>query len=96
MFNATEESNETNFINTAFECFSFFLSSCHFYRFNPAFNMATIRQAINEAVERGNDLSQYCFIAVNFLYFICCLSFRLIGMRHTRLNDFTSALASFI
>lgn len=26
-------------------------------RFNPAFNMATIRQAINEAVERGTDLN---------------------------------------
>lgn len=26
---------------------------CTFCRFNPAFNMASIKQAINEAVERG-------------------------------------------
>lgn len=27
--------------------------SLYIFRFNPAFNMASIKQAINEAVERG-------------------------------------------
>lgn len=32
---------------------------CDFFRFNPAFNMASIKQAFNEAVERGKCIVWY-------------------------------------
>lgn len=37
-------------------------------RFNPAFNMATIKQAINEAVERGNYQLILIYVCLNFIF----------------------------
>lgn len=44
--------------------------SLYIFRFNPAFNMASIKQAINEAVERGMcvaSVNQFIVIAITRL-----------------------------
>lgn len=39
-----------------------YLRTCFLSRFNPPFNMAAIRQVINEAVERGKFLQKLSFL----------------------------------
>jgi hypothetical protein len=41
-----------------------------FSRFNPAFNMATIRQAINETIERGISKKPNVFqlLSIDFVF----------------------------